>query len=157
MTNIITAEQASEMTGTAGIVEADVVKAQGILSVITGVDFEVDSADALPYAKRDVRTLRTAIAWQAAYVHANGTKVDNAVASVREAVSASTNGVSVNYGTAETVRGTLGGIVAPLASMALRRLSWRGSRSVRMVPSRRTLLRAQTLVLDGDDAEWRRL
>lgn len=151
MVTLATPAEVEAITGTA-VEVTDIAKAQAILSVVTGVDFEVD---ALPYAKRDIRHLTAAVVWQAAYVKTHAAQVDAAVVEVRQATSASANGVSVNYG--EAVRGTLNGIVAPLAGMALRRLSWRGSRSVRMIPSRRSILRAQTLLLDGDDAEWSRL
>lgn len=151
MVTLTTPEKVQEVTGTT-VDAADIAKAQAVLSVVTGVDFEVNS---LPYATRDVRHLTSAVIWQTSFMKTHEAAVTEAMTSVREAVSASANGVSVNYG--DAVKGTLNGIVAPLAGMALRRLSWRGSRSVRMVPSRRSILRAQTLVLDGDDAEWRRL
>jgi hypothetical protein len=151
MVTLTTPEKVEEVTGTA-VDAADITRAQAVIGLATGVDLDADS---LPYATRDVRHLTSAVIWQTSFMKTHAEQVAEAMVAVRSAVSASANGVSVNYG--EAIRGTLNGIVAPLAGMALRRLSWRGSRSVRMVPSRRAVLRAQTLLLDGDDAEWRRL
>lgn len=148
MAAILTPEQVLATTG-ATVTPEEIGVAAGIIESVTGLDLSVDP---LPYAKRDLRHLRSAVAWQARYMQTNGEAVD------REGnlASANTNGVAVSW-----VGGSADGILAPLARMALRRLSWRRSKTVRMVKGRPvpalTEAPPQTLVSDGDDGSWKPL
>lgn len=141
-----TPQQVADRTGIAGVTDANIATARGIIAAEVGYDL---SADDLPkFRARDLRLVTEAVDWQAAYVkdHPDLLSRDGNLA------SASTNGNAVSWGPG----GAAGSIVAPLAAMSLRRLSWRRSRSV---PMRRVADRPlpQTLTNDGNDAEWKPL
>lgn len=143
MAAILTPAEVNGITGVTPSV-TDIVTATGIVESVTGVD--LSTAPSLPFRKADVRHLKQAVAWQARYVKEHPDVL------TREAgmTGANTNGVSVSWGPG----GSEGGLVAPLARMALRRLSWRGSRSVRMRASKPALTIPQTLTNDGADGSW---
>lgn len=128
------------------VTTAQVATAQAMIGLLTGLDLD---AVPLPYSARDVRALTRAVTWQSPYVAAN----PNLAADLGDIASASSNGNSVTYkeGTPEAR------LLAPLARAALSRLSWKRSRSLRMVPAKPTPLRSQTLLIDGDDTDWRPL
>lgn len=139
-----TPAQVLASTGVAGITDADIATARGILSAAVGVDLSVDPAPV--FRARDLSRLTSALDWQAVYVHSNpglATKAGNLAA-------ASANGVGVTYaGT------SAGALLAPLAKMSLDRLSWRRSRSVKMRRVKDAPLPApQTLTNDGADGDW---
>jgi hypothetical protein len=138
----VTVEAVKSTTG-ADVTDDNIVEATGIIGACTGVDFTIDP---LPLRKADVRHLRTAIVWQAKYVKEHPDVL------TREAgmTGANANGVSVSWGPG----GSEGGLVAPLARMALRRLSWKGSRSVRMQSTTKPPAIPQTLTNDGADGAW---
>lgn len=148
MAAITTPEQAKTITG-ADVTVEQIATATGIVEAVTGVDL---SAEPLPFVRRDLRHLRNAVAWQARYML--DPEAAAAVDRPGNLASANANGVSVAW-----TGGSAEAILAPLARMALRRLSWRGSRSVRMVAGSATptLGAPQTLVSDGSDGAWKPL
>lgn len=157
MAPITTPEQVLATTGKT-VTEAQIATAEGVIAAVTGVDFSVDfTATPAPYRARDVRHLRAAVEWQARYML--GVDADQAIDRAGNLTSASVNGVSASW----SGEGSSGAIVAPLAAMALRRLSWRKSGSVRMVAGRPTpalrepLTLPQTLTSDGSDSSWKPL
>lgn len=145
MSNLATPEDVSLLTGKS-VAAADITRAQGIIEDATGID--LSPSDLTHFRARDLRLLKRAVVWQTSYLD------DHPDLLSREAglVSASTNGNAMQWGEG----GSSSGLVSPLAAMSLRRLSWRRSRSVPMVRAK-DAPRAQTLVNDGADGEWRPL
>lgn len=140
-----TVEQVKESTGV-DVTDAQIANAWGIISTLTGVDLTIE----VPLLARDARALRTAVVWQAPYLKANPGLTDQP----GNLTSASTNGVAVAY---SADQGSAGAILAPLARAALKRLSWRGIRVVRMRPAEYRDHPVQTIVEDGRESDWRRL
>ncbi len=138
------------------VTEAQISTAQAVIETMCGYDLsDTVTADGTARKaslyRRDLRLLRQAVIWQAAYVKANPdifTRAGNLK-------SAQANGVAVSWGPG----GSAGSILSPLASMSLQRLSWRRSRSQRLGVSRAILRpsRAQTLLSDGASSDWRPL
>lgn len=143
---ITTPDAVAALTGKTVTAE-DIATASGILEAVTGTDL---TTEPLSYTTRDVRALRRAVSWQARYL------ADHPDLLSREGnlTGASTNGVSLSWGEG----GSAASLVAPLARMALRGLSWRRSKTLRMVKGRPVpSMREggpQTLTSDGSDGAW---
>jgi hypothetical protein len=145
VTNLATAAEVLDATGKS-VSAADITRAQSVIATVTGRDLDVDP---LPnYRARDLRLLKSAVVWQTAYLDDN----PDVLVQLGNVQRASTNGNTVEY----AAGGASGSLVAPLAEMSLRRLSWRRSRSIRMrrPPDRPA---PQTIIHDGADGEWRPL
>lgn len=147
MTAITTTAQVLATTGVT-VTDEQIATASGVIEAVTGLDLTLDP---LPLVKRDVRHLRAAVAWQARFMldPEAGAAIDRA----GNLTSASANGVAVAWGG----DGSADAILAPLARLALKRLSWKGSKTVRMVPGRTYeagLTERQTTTLDGSDQAW---
>lgn len=142
---IITPQAATAMCGVT-VDEAAVTLAQSVVEAVTGADL---GATPPVYSQRDLRHLGRAVAWQARYL----TEHPELLTREGGLASASTNGNALSWREGSDGEASL---VAPFAAMALRRLSWRGHRSVRMVPAERPVI-VQSLVGDGADSEWRPL
>lgn len=109
-----TVQQVQDITRVT-VTEADVAAAQFVVELFS----EVTEAYTLP--ARDARYLRMAVAFQAAWLH---TQID---AAARTDVSTVTQDeMSFTYATPEAA------VLAPLTAHALKRLSWKGTRSVRV-------------------------
>lgn len=149
MSIIPTPAQVKDVTGV-DVTAEQVATAASVVELTTGVDLSLDPS---PYSRADRRRLTAGIAWQARYV------AEHPDALSREAglTSASANGVALSWGP----EGSGGSLLGPLASLALKRLSWRRSRTVRLVEGRPTPSMAkvppQTLTDDGLDSSWRPL
>lgn len=127
----------------ATVTETQIATARGIISAAVGYAL---GAPTLPdFRARDLRLLTEAIDWQAAYVAGN----PGITTQRGDLAAASTNGNSLTFRDGDE----LDQLLAPLAKMTLRRLSWRRSRSVKLkrAPDNSS---PQTLVSDGADAEW---
>jgi hypothetical protein len=143
VTNLATPEEVNDITGKS-VSSADIARAQAMVEDATGVDL---SPDPLPaYYTRDLRLLKRAIIWQTAYLDDH----PDLLSREPNLTSASTNGNSMSWGEG----GSAATLLAPLADMSLRRLSWRRSRSIPLVRAPDQPKRAQTLVNDGLDSEW---
>jgi hypothetical protein len=140
-----TIAQVTARTGVAGVTDAHIATARGIVSAVVGVDLSLTPTPVLRLS--DLGRLTAAVDWQAVYVKANPGIIEQA----GNLTSASANGVAVGY----DASGSAGALLAPLARMSLDRLSWRRSRSIRMkrVPDR-PVAPPQTLVSDGADTDW---
>lgn len=142
-----TPQLVQDRTGVAGITVAQIATARGIISAVVGYDL---SETPLPaFRAADLKRLEAAVDWQAVYVSKNpdlATRAGNLT-------SAGANGVSVGYDSS----GSAGAILSPLARYSVNRLSWRRSRSIRMKRVEDNPTRPQTLVNDGDPAEWKPL
>ena len=125
------------------VTDVELRQATSIVGSKAGVDLLVDP---MPWSLRDQRLLRTAVMWQAAYVfrHPEVFEVE------ANLTSASANGVSKSWGDG----GAAVSLIAPLANMNIRRLSWRRSRGIPLnrVTENRQL--AQTVTNDGADSDW---
>lgn len=111
------------------VTDENITMAQGVISLLTGYDLDrddvfTDTADTLaqvPYLKDQFR-LRQAVAYEAAFVSVHPDVFTSANVS-----SASADGYSQAFN-------ELGTVLAPLAAMAIRKLSKFRSRSVRVRP-----------------------
>lgn len=113
----ITAADASTVTGET-IADADVAKAMPIIEIFSGV-----TTDATPDLRsKDLRMLRYATAYQAAWMKPNASVLTGS-----DIQSASQDSVSF---TRFTEGHADAGVLAPLASRCLQRLSWRRSKTV---------------------------
>jgi hypothetical protein len=142
MPNLTTAAEVLDATGKSTDAAA-IARAQAVIGTVTGRDLD---ADPLPgYWSRDLRLLKRAVIWQTAYLDDN----PHVLSQLGGVVSASTNGNSLSFGPG----GAADTLLAPLAAMSLRRLSWRRSRAIplRKAPDR---VHPQTIVHDGSDSEW---
>lgn len=126
---------------------AAISSALSVVEVIAGKPIAA-AEDRDRLRKRDLRLLHDAVAWQAAHMKTN----PEATLAAGNVAAAAANGVSVTYrdGAADPTLGTLG----TLAAMSLKRLSWRRSRSVPLLPARPVGRPLQTLVDDGLDSDW---
>jgi hypothetical protein len=130
-----TIAEVAEITGTT--VEADVLaQADGIITVYSGRT--PDLKDKL--RKRDQYWLQAATAWQAAWLAGQagvtarnlGTRID-------------TEGLSVDHAAEYEV------VLAPLAARALRNLSWKSNRSVRVASADTAGVGARNFTLESSD------
>lgn len=145
---VVTFTSVARVADRTGVTVSDLQLRQAVGVITAEVGYDL-AADPLPvFRARDLRLLGEAVDWQAAYI------AEHAELLTREGNlnSASTNGNALSWGEG----GSAGALIAPLAAMSLKRLSWRRSRSI---PMRRTRTSGgpQTLVHDGSDAEWRPL
>lgn len=109
------------MTG--ATVEADVLaQAHGVIDVFSGADDD-DVAD---LSDRDLRLLRMAVCYQAAWMVS---QID--VLSRMEVKSLGQDGSSVTPARSDSM------VLAPLAQRCIRQLSWKGARSLPVRPQRR--------------------
>lgn len=109
-----TKEYASDITGTT-VTDANIGVAQGMIELFSGVTEEYN------LRKRDVRHLKMAVAYQAAWVAG---QID--VTTRTDVGQVSQDEMSFTYANPDAV------VLAPLARAALKRLSWKTSRSVRL-------------------------
>lgn len=131
-------------TGVTGVTDPQIALARGIVSAAVGYAL---AAPTLPdFRARDLRLITEALDWQAVYVKAN----PDLITRRGDVQAASTNGNSLTY---KADADELDTLLAPLAKLTLKRLSWRRSRSVKLkrAPDRP---QPQTLVHDGADADW---
>jgi hypothetical protein len=120
MAAIVTVDEVQEWTGVV-VTPAQISSAQGVLGLIVGRDLGDEGWRLrVPYT-RDQRHLQQAVAYQSAWLTAHP-----------DAFTASDVAASSVDGAQQTFRDT-GVVLAPLAAMALRRLSWKGSRTVTAV------------------------
>lgn len=150
MTALATVAEVTAVTGVT-VTVTELIIAHGIIALTTGLDMDEtttveDLTDTTGLRDRDVRLVRSAIRWQAAYLHNNPSVLTTA----GNLVSAGANGVTAQW----DATGSAGALVGPLAKLALGRLSWKRSRGIRLkrVPDRPRQL--QTLTDDGSDGDW---
>lgn len=149
VTDLATIAEVTAVTGET-VTQTNIDVAVNLVALATGIDMDADTnVDDLTdagFRARDVRLLRSAIRWQAAYLKNNPT----ILAAAGNVTGAAANGVSVTYGDG----GSAGALVGPLARLALNRLSWRRSRAIllKRVPPRPYAL--QTMTEDGSSSDW---
>lgn len=111
-----TVDEVAELTG-ATVSDVELRRAQAVIDIYSNRTAEASGG----ISKRDLNTLKQALAWQAEWMpsqagYAGRTTVD----------SVSQDGQSVQY------RSQSDQDLAPLASRALRNLSWKGNRTTRI-------------------------
>ena len=113
----------------ATVSEADITAAQALVGLFTGYDLDADDVftEQAPFA-RDQRRLAQAIGYQAAFI-----SVHPDVFTASDITSSTADGYSQAYR-------ELGNVIAPLAKIALRKLSKNRSRSVRVHAGREVIL-----------------
>jgi hypothetical protein len=122
MASIVTAADVLSRTG-ATVTDAQIAQAQGIVELFTGYDLStVDWSTVQVTFARDQRKLRLAVAYQAAFIAAHPDVFTSADVNTSTADGASQSGPQ------------MWAQVAPLARVALRKLSKNRSRSVKVVP-----------------------
>jgi len=138
-----TAEQAAELTG-ASVDETARNLAANAIELHTGL---IESVERKSMADRDRYWLKLAVCYQAAWLVAQPDYLErNAVASVSQ------DGQSASAGNPDWLT------LAPLARKALRRLSWRGTRTM-VVGADARLARVRDVLSESydDSHAWRRM
>ncbi|KPM55738.1 hypothetical protein ACG83_10695 [Frankia sp. R43] len=142
------ASYTEQITGVT-VTDGQLTQAQAVIDLYSGTTEEA-AAD-LAVRPRDVRHLRMAVAYQAAWM---ASQVD--VFSRTDVTSLDQDGLRAAPASADAW------LLAPLADRALRRLSWRRMRSARVAgegqgevpPDVRDALARRTEVRDHDDETW---
>lgn len=122
----------SRVTGTT-VTPADIDAALSVIELVTGRDL----TDLTGFSIKDTRNLRYAVAWQAAFMAANPGLMTEVAAA-----SKSVGDVSVSY------RESTANWLAPLARLALKRVLFKGNRTVLTGTLGRTL--PDTMLEDSD-------
>ena len=124
MAAIVSTARVLELTGVT-VTDAHILQAQAIVGMKCGRDFDAaDWAASVPFG-RDRVNLAKAVAFQAAFIWAHPD-----VFTAADVRASSADGTSATY--SET-----GIVLAPLAKMSLRSLSWKGTRTVTATAGRR--------------------
>lgn len=138
---LLSPAQAEGITDTP-VTGAQLLKAQALIGLF--VDRDLDDPLALTRMRsKDLRLLRLAVAWQSSIAGA-----DQLAANLPPGVTAVTDGdISMTFGGKNGGSVELGSMLAPLARIAVSRLSWMGMRSIHLSRTGRT--RFSPLVSDA--------
>lgn len=145
-----TIEQVSEVTGVpvTEITEEDINRAQAVIDVKAGRTFDMQEMLENYERRRDLHFLKLAVAYQTVWMMAQPDYFTRS--SVK---SIGQDGVHVDFQPWAIE-------LAPMAKAALRRLSWKGSRSVKVAKGdhiRRRIPPAGSPIYDTEDDVWEAL
>lgn len=145
MANLVTPAEVESVTGIS-VSAQDITRAQSVIEVVSGLDLSGTLATDYPRSA-DQRFLKQAVVWQTAYLDTHP-ELLNQESNLSRAYA---DGVGKDYAANAAATPSL---LAPLASLALGRLSFNRTRVVSMRSDLENRAQFQTLVSDEGYPPW---